>query len=143
MLVNATPTLVGTGGPHRPVLIPKLAPDTQYLQTFGIVGINQKAVSHSKLLSLHVVLQEFLERHCVVVLLIMRAVDHSDGSASCGLCDGAPDVGIRLQFRKVASSKFIPFSGVVTEPFTQRRARTSFFEPTVEGQGVLSDSAWP
>ena len=46
MLMDAPPTLVGSGGPHRQVLICELAPDTQHFQTFGIVGVNQKVVSH-------------------------------------------------------------------------------------------------
>ena len=73
-----------------------------------------------------------MKRHGIIVLLVMRTVDQSHGTATCGLRDWAPDAGIRLQFRKVAFPKFIPFGGVVTEPFTQRRARAGFFEPSVE-----------
>ena len=82
MLMNAPPTLVGTGGPHRQVLICELAPDTQHFQTFGIVGVNQKVVSHGSSDDGNIGIAARSARSVIINLLLTDAQAHGGALGS-------------------------------------------------------------
>src|SRR5215211_8895704 len=46
-------------------------------------------------------------------------------------------------FSRVAAPELLPACRVVPEPLPQRRARSNFLDPAVDGCVRLSDAAWP
>src|SRR6476469_6742999 len=54
-----------------------------------------------------------------------------------------PEVRLFFKLSAVATLEFVPFRGIMAEPFSQLGAWSNVLKPAVQGQPGLCDSAWP
>jgi hypothetical protein len=82
-------------------------------------------------------LKKFKERHGVIVLGIVRAVDERYRPGMRCVKDGLPRLWIGSQFLKIPAPELIPFRRIVTEPFSKLGARSHVFHPPLDFERSL------
>src|SRR6476646_5997331 len=78
--------------------------------------------------------QELFQYHCVVVLCIMRAENQGQCAPPRCIQQLFPEVRLFFKLSAVATLEFVPFRGIMAEPFSQLGAWSNVLKPAVQGQ---------
>lgn len=88
-------------------------------------------------------IEEIAEDDGVVVAGVVRAEQEGELAFFCGGKKRFPGFGMLAQSRAVAFLEFLPFRGIVVEPFAKLVGGRDFFRPTGQLQRLFFDAARP
>src|SRR5450756_864265 len=88
-------------------------------------------------------LQVVLERDCLIVFLIVSALEQHDVALAGRLQQRLPGRGLPIQLLEVTLLELLPLRRVMAEPTAQRSAGRYISQPPVDLQGLLADAARP
>ena len=111
-----------------------------------MIGTGASAASRSlrgKRCPAHSSVQVLLQGYRVVVLSVVRAVDQGDSAAPRCRHDRSPRFRSRIELIEVALTEGAPLARIVTEPLSQRRARSDFLQPRMSPELRLGNPTRP
>lgn len=79
----------------------------------------------------------------IVVGLVMSRVDERDRAVSYQVAEPVELIAMRVDFRRISPTEFVPAGGIVSEPFPKLGAWREFFHPAVDAGIDLLDPARP
>lgn len=84
-----------------------------------------------------------LQRNGVIVRRVVGAEQQGNDAFARSAANPLQSLGFRIQFRKIAALKRLPFRRIVAKPLSQCRTGRGIFHPGVKMQGFLADATRP